>query len=43
MQRSAKVLRLILGDQLNLNHSWFCDKDNQLLNVMLEYGRRPIM
>jgi len=31
-----KKLRLILGDQLNLNHSWFQLKDNSILYVMME-------
>jgi len=31
-----KVLRLILGDQLNSNHSWFKDSDHDYLYVMME-------
>ncbi|RZS95155.1 cryptochrome/photolyase family protein [Cecembia calidifontis] len=31
-----KTLRLILGDQLNRNHSWFKDKSNDKLYVMME-------
>lgn len=30
------VLRLILGDQLNHNHSWFREKDDNILYVMME-------
>ncbi|AFK02221.1 deoxyribodipyrimidine photolyase-related protein [Emticicia oligotrophica DSM 17448] len=30
------VLRLILGDQLNYNHSWFREKDDNILYVMME-------
>lgn len=31
-----KTLRLILGDQLNLNHSWFQNPDNSVSYLMLE-------
>jgi len=31
-----KILRLILGDQLNSNHSWFKDSDHDYLYVMME-------
>jgi deoxyribodipyrimidine photolyase-related protein len=31
-----KTLRLILGDQLNSNHSWFKKPDEEVLYVMLE-------
>lgn len=31
-----KILRLILGDQLNLNHSWFEKVDNNMVYVMME-------
>jgi len=30
------VLRLILGDQLNHNHTWFQEKDHNVLYVMME-------
>ena len=30
------VLRLILGDQLNHNHSWFQEKNSNTLYVMME-------
>jgi deoxyribodipyrimidine photolyase-related protein len=30
------TLRLILGDQLNANHSWFAEKDDNVLYVMME-------
>ena len=29
-------LRLILGDQLNINHSWFKEKDSKITYVMME-------
>ena len=29
-------LRLILGDQLNINHSWFKEKDSKTTYVMME-------
>ena len=31
-----KTLRLLLGDQLNINHSWFNDNDPNNLYVMME-------
>ncbi len=31
-----KNLRLILGDQLNINHSWFKENDGETLHVMME-------
>jgi deoxyribodipyrimidine photolyase-related protein len=31
-----KTLRLILGDQLNHHHSWFRDKDKDIVYVMME-------
>jgi len=31
-----KILRLILGDQLNLNHSWFKNTDDEILYVLME-------
>ncbi len=31
-----KKLRLILGDQLNINHSWFEEKDAETLYVLME-------
>ncbi len=31
-----KKLRLILGDQLNINHSWFETKDDSVTYVMME-------
>jgi deoxyribodipyrimidine photolyase-related protein len=31
-----KELRLILGDQLNENHSWFQDKNNDIIYVLIE-------
>ena len=31
-----KILRLILGDQLNSNHSWFKNTDDEILYVFME-------
>ena len=31
-----KKLRLILGDQLNINHSWFKENDGETLYVLME-------
>lgn len=31
-----KTLRLILGDQLNLSHSWYSDKDDDIIYLMME-------
>ena len=31
-----KILRLILGDQLNLSHSWFAKKDDNVIYTMME-------
>jgi deoxyribodipyrimidine photolyase-related protein len=31
-----KELRLILGDQLNINHSWFTEVDSQIVYLMME-------
>lgn len=33
---TKKTLRLILGDQLNINHSWFKTVDNTVTYVMME-------
>jgi deoxyribodipyrimidine photolyase-related protein len=32
----AKTLRLILGDQLNHQHSWFIKKDDDVIYIMME-------
>jgi deoxyribodipyrimidine photolyase-related protein len=32
----SKTLRLILGDQLNSNHSWFITVDESVTYVMME-------
>lgn len=32
----SKTLRLILGDQLNSNHSWFSEVDSSVVYVMME-------
>jgi deoxyribodipyrimidine photolyase-related protein len=34
--KTFKQIRLILGDQLNMNHSWFSEKDADVLYVMME-------
>ena len=31
-----KKLRLILGDQLNINHSWFQEKDENIVYCIFE-------
>lgn len=36
MKKSYKTLRLILGDQLNASHSWFRQKDDNILYVVAE-------
>jgi len=36
MSTKNKNLRLLLGDQLNLNHSWFNTIDNNVIYVMME-------
>ena len=33
---TKKTLRLILGDQLNLNHSWYKTADNNVVYLMME-------
>jgi deoxyribodipyrimidine photolyase-related protein len=33
---SQKILRLILGDQLNEKHSWFKTPDRQVTYVLME-------
>jgi deoxyribodipyrimidine photolyase-related protein len=37
-----KTLRLILGDQLNLQHSWFRNVDNSVVYVMLELKQESL-
>ena len=32
----SKTLRLILGDQLNSNHSWFSEVNSSVVYVMME-------
>ena len=34
--RTTKTLRLILGDQLNINHSWFKDVDESITYLLME-------
>lgn len=36
MNNENKILRLILGDQLNINHSWFKKKDDAITYVLME-------
>lgn len=36
MKKKYKVLRLLLGDQLNRKHSWFTNKDDSVLYVLME-------
>jgi deoxyribodipyrimidine photolyase-related protein len=36
MTHSTKTLRLILGDQLNINHSWFAAVDPSVTYVLME-------
>ena len=36
MEKKYKVLRLLLGDQLNLQHSWYVHQDSSVLYVMME-------
>lgn len=36
MKKKYKTLRLILGDQLNSNHSWYQSKDKSVLYVLME-------
>ena len=31
-----KILRLVLGDQLNVNHAWFKQPDEHITYVMME-------
>jgi deoxyribodipyrimidine photolyase-related protein len=31
-----KILRLVLGDQLNINHSWFSEVDKHVTYVLME-------
>ena len=35
-QQPAHTLRLILGDQLNSQHSWFAHQQDDVLYVMME-------
>ena len=32
----SKTLRLLLGDQLNIQHSWFSSLDDSVTYVMME-------
>jgi deoxyribodipyrimidine photolyase-related protein len=36
MENKYKILRLILGDQLNLQHSWYAERDPSVLYVLME-------
>ena len=33
---TPKILRLILGDQLNINHSWYKEVDQNITYVLME-------
>lgn len=35
-RNTAKVIRLILGDQLNINHSWFEEQNEAVVYVLME-------
>lgn len=36
MENEYKVLRLVLGDQLNMQHSWYANQDPSILYVLME-------
>ena len=36
MNKEYKTLRLIMGDQLNASHSWFQNKDDNVIYVIAE-------
>ena len=36
MNKGNEILRLILGDQLNINHSWFKEKNDAVTYVLME-------
>jgi deoxyribodipyrimidine photolyase-related protein len=36
MKKNYKTLRLIMGDQLNASHSWYQDKDESIVYVIVE-------
>jgi deoxyribodipyrimidine photolyase-related protein len=36
VEKMYKNLRLILGDQLNINHTWFKENDGETLYVIME-------
>jgi deoxyribodipyrimidine photolyase-related protein len=36
MENEYKVLRLVLGDQLNMQHSWYADQNPSILYVLME-------
>ncbi|TRW23683.1 cryptochrome/photolyase family protein [Flavobacterium zepuense] len=36
MEEKYKTLRLVLGDQLNLQHTWFSGKDSSVLYALME-------
>jgi deoxyribodipyrimidine photolyase-related protein len=41
--KMSKTVRLILGDQLNSNHSWFNTVDDSVVYVMMEVRSETIM
>ena len=36
VNKNKKVLRLILGDQLNINHSWFSSVNSDITYLLME-------
>ena len=38
----AHTLRLLLGDQLNPEHSWFATQDDGVVYVLMEIGRAHV-
>ncbi|MDH3222031.1 MAG: cryptochrome/photolyase family protein [Gammaproteobacteria bacterium] len=40
--RQAKTLRLVLGDQLNLGHSWFETRDHDVLYLIAELPQEAV-
>ena len=43
MEKTMRKLRLILGDQLNINHSWFDYPDDDCIYVMMEIKQEKAM
>jgi deoxyribodipyrimidine photolyase-related protein len=36
IKQTPKILRLILGDQLNINHSWYSEVNENVTYVLME-------